>query len=449
MRENSEEAEYVSLTRNSRKVFEDAARYLPGGVSSAIQFFSPYPVYVTRGEGPKVWDVDGNVYRDFLMAYGAAVAGHRNPVIVEAIKSVAENVGTMLGAPTPSVIGLAKEVIRRFPGVEMLRFTNSGTEATMHAVRLARAVTGGKRVIKMEGAYHGAHDYLLVSDKPARASAMGPWSRPRPVPDSAGVPEEVRRLTLVARFNDVDSVESLLRESGGEVAAIITEPVQTNSGIILPEEGYLKELRRLADYHGALLIFDEVKTAFNVADGPAYAAYGVEPDLVTMGKVIGGGTPLAAFGGRAEFMEEVAPLGRVAHYGTYNANPLSVAAGYAALTKVHTPEAFVRRASLNSELVKGLREALQDAGLVAEVMGAGAIGSIFFGLDEAPREFREAFRADKRLWRRWWLGMIARGVIPYGGAWFEEWFVSVAHGVEDINLFVDASAELFRRFAGM
>ncbi len=202
--------EYLSLTRNSRKAFEEASKVFPGGVNSAIQFYEPYPIYVTKGEGSKVWDLDGNVYRDFCMAYGAAVAGHRNPAIVEAIKSIAENVGTLLGFPTASAIGLAKEIVKRFPGVEMVRFTNSGTEATMYALRVARAVTGRKKVIKMEGAYHGAHDYLLISDKPRRYVLMGSESRPAAVPDSAGTPEEVTKLTLVARFNDIDSVERLL-----------------------------------------------------------------------------------------------------------------------------------------------------------------------------------------------------------------------------------------------
>ena len=447
-RRDPELDEYVSLTHNSRKVFSDASAVFPGGVNSAIQYFSPYPIYVTRGEGARLWDIDGNTYRDFLMAYGAATAGHRNPAIMEAIKSVAENVGTLLGFPTPSAVGLAKEIIRRFPGVEMLRFTNSGGEATMYALRVARAVTGREKVIKMEGAYHGAHDYLLISDKPARPTLMGSPDKPVPVPDSAGTPEAVAGLTLVARFNDVDTVERLLREHDGEVAAIVTEPVQTNSGLIPPAEGYLRELRRLADYYNVLLIFDEVKTGFNASDGPAYADYGVVPDLVTMGKVVGGGTPLAAFGGRAEYMEEVTPVGRAVHYGTYNANPLCVAAGYAALTKVHTEASFQERRRLSEALGKGLRDALQDAGLEGAVITYGAMGAIYFGLSEAPSEFREALRADKRLWRRWWLGMLARGIIPYGGAWFEEWFVSAAHSMDDIDLYVDASSELFRRFAG-
>ncbi len=230
------------------------------------------------------------------------------------------------------------------------------------------------------------------------------------------------------------------------MAAIITEPVQTNSGLIPPIEGYLRELRRLANYYNVLLIFDEVKTGFNASAGPAYADFGVEPDLVTMGKVIGGGTPLAAFGGRAEYMEEITPLGKAVHYGTYNANPLSVAAGYAALTKVHTEEAFRKRAYLSRNLARGLADALAEAGLDAYVMSYGAMGAIYFDLSEQPKDFREAYRADKAAWHRWWLGMLARGVIPYGGAWFEEWFVSVMHDASDVEIYLDAAREVFTGF---
>ncbi len=438
---------YESRTRRSRRVFEDASRYFPGGVNSAIQYFSPYPLYVTRGEGSRVWDIDGNEYIDYCLAYGAATAGHRNPEIMRAIKSVADNVGTLLGFPTPSAIGLAKEIVRRFPGVEMLRFTNSGTEATMYAVRLARAVTGRNKIVKVEGAYHGAHDYLLISDKPTRRVLMGSERAPASVPDSAGTPEEVAALTLVVRFNDMDGLERVLRENENEVAAVVMEAVQTNSGLIPPAEGYLKEVRRLTEYYGVLLIIDEVKTGFNAAAGPAYAAYGIVPDLVTMGKVVGGGTPLAAFGGRAEYMEEVTPLGRAVHYGTYNANPLSVAAGYAALTKVHTEKSFRQRAYLSERLAKGLRDIVEDAGITAYIMSYGAMGAIYFGLEEQPRDFREAFRADKAAWHDWWLGMLVRGVIPYAGAWFEEWFVSVAHTEEDVDKYLVAAEEVLKGLA--
>lgn len=438
---------FLEKTPGSKKLFEEASRYFPGGVNSAIQFFKPYPVYIAKGYGSKVWDIDGNEYIDFCMAYGAMTAGHRNPAIIEAIRKQVEEKGTLLGAPTPEALSLAKELRKRIPVLEMLRFTNSGGEATMYAVRLARAVTKRDKVIKMEGAYHGAHDYLLISDKPRKYALMGSQHVPASIPDSEGTPEAVAKLTLVAHFNDLDCIEYLLKKHENEIAAIVTEPIQTNSGVILPEVGYLKELRRLADYYAVLLIFDEVKTGFNAAPSVAYQLYGVEPDLITLGKVVGGGTPLAAFGGKEEYMEEITPVGRVVHYGTYNANPLSAAAGLACITKVFTEDTHRRMTKLSAKLAKGLKEVAQDAGLTVAITQVGNMGSIYFKLDKAPRNFREAYRTDKKLWYRWWLGMLAEGIIPYGGAWFEEWFISAMHTEEDVEKYIEISGELFRRFA--
>jgi glutamate-1-semialdehyde 2,1-aminomutase len=440
-------AEYVKKTRASSKMFEEASKVFPRGVNSAIQFFSPYPVYVTEGSGSRLRDVDGNEYIDFCMTYGAMTAGHRNPAIAEAIIEQVRNGGTILGAPTPNALSLAKEIMRRIPAVEMLRFCNSGGEATMHAIRLARAVTKRNKIIKMEGGYHGAHDYLLVSDKPKSKASMGPEDRPTVVPDSAGTPEAVAKLTLVAQFNVVQNVERLLKENKDEVAAIITEPIQTNSGVILPQDNFLEQLRNLADDYGVLLIFDEVKTGFNATFSASYQLYGAEPDLITLGKVVGGGTPLAAFGGRGEYMREISPLGNAVHYGTYNANSLCTSAGFAALKNVFTEEAHSRMSRLCGELAKGLDNAARDAGLVASIIHQGNMGSIFFGLDELPKTFRKAFDEDKTDWSRWWLGMIARNVIPYGGAWFEEWFVSAMHNQEDIELFISTSYDVFKQIS--
>jgi len=438
---------FLEKTQGSKKIFEEASRYFPGGVNSAIQYFRPYPVYMVKGYGSRLWDIDGNEYIDFCLSYGAMTAGHRNPSIIEAIKEQAAERGTLLGAPTPEALKLAKELRRRVPVLEMLRFTNSGGEATMYAVRLARAVTRRDKVIKMEGAYHGAHDYLLISDKPRKYALMGSRYTPASTPDSEGTPEAIAKLTLVAHFNDLDSVEHLLKKYENEVAAIITEPIQTNSGVIPPEADYLKELRRLADHYGVLLIFDEVKTGFNASLPTAYQLYNVEPDLITLGKVIGGGTPLAAFGGKEEYMEEITPLGRVVHFGTYNANPLSTAAGLACVTKVFTEDTHRRMTDLSKKLAKGLEEVARDAGLTVAITQVGNMGSIFFGLDKVPKNFREAYRTDKRLWYRWWVGMLAEGIIPYGGAWFEEWFISAMHAEEDIEKAVEVSSKLFKEFA--
>ena len=435
---------YLKRTKKSREVFEEASRFIPGGVNSAIQFFNPYPVYVVKGYGSRLWDVDGNEYIDHCLAYGAMTAGHRNPKIVEAIKKQIEEGGSLLGAPSPKATELAKEISRRIPSIEMIRFTNSGTEATMYAVRLARAVTRRKKIIKMEGAYHGAHDYLLISDKPRRLALMGSIESPASTADSLGTPDEVVKLTIVIHFNDIECLERALKKHENEVAAIVTEAIMTNSGVILPEKDYLKEVRKLCDYHGVLLIIDEVKTGFNAAPSAAFMMYNIEPDLVTLGKVIGGGTPLAAFGGKREFMEEITPIGGAVHYGTYNANPLSVAAGLAALREVFTEEAHERMKKLNEKLYKGVKDALEDTKIKAVLTKVGNMGSIFFGLDKTPKNFREAFRSDKHMWYRYWLGMINKGVIPYGGAWFEEWFVSAMHTEEDIDKTIEKVYETFK-----
>ncbi len=425
--------EFLKKTPKSKKVYASVSKLFPGAVNSAIQFFSPYPVFMVKGYGSRLWDVDGNEYIDYCMAYGAMTAGHRNPAIIRRIVETAENYGTLLGAPTIMPAKLAKEIFARIPEVEMMRFTNSGCEATMYALRLARAVTKREKVVKVEGAYHGAHDYLLISDKPHDISALGPYEDPTPLPDSLGTPREVAKLTLTVHFNDVHSMEKVFRHHGNEIAAVIMEAVQTNMGVIEPRDNYLKEVRRICDEYGSLLIIDEVKTGFNAAKAAAYTEYGIKPDLVTLGKVIGGGTPLAAFGGKREFMEQITPVGKVVHYGTYNANPLSVAAGYAALTEVFTENTHYRMRSLNQRLFKGVNDALQDTGIKAATVMKGNMGAIFFGLEKPPKNFREAFQVNKKMWYTYWISMINKGVIPYGGAWFEEWFISAMHTKEDID----------------
>lgn len=439
-----EQQEYRRKTSGSAKIFEESSAVFPGGVNSAIQFFPPYPVYVQSGYGSTLLDVEGNSYIDFCLAYGAMTAGHRNPAIVNAIVDQVKERGSILGAPSPGALNLAKEVMHRIPSIKMLRFCNSGAEATMYAVRLARAMTKRDKIIKMEGAYHGAHDYLLVSDKPKDKQVMGPDDRPASVADSAGTPRVVSDLTLVAQFNIIENVEKRLKENQDQVAAIVTEPIQTNSGIVLPREGFLKALRDLADRHSALLIFDEIKAGFNASFSASSQIYGVEPDLTTLGKVVGGGTPLAAFGGKAEYMQDISPLGATVHYGTYNANGLSTAAGTAALKSVFTEESHRRMSDLSAQLAKALRDALRDSKIEASVVNQGNMGAIYFGLKRPPSTFREAFDADGKVWSRWWLRMISSGVIPYGGAWFEEWFVSAMHTKEDIEAAANTSYEVFK-----
>lgn len=433
---------YISQTTVSKKNYESLASIIPGGVNTAIQYFSPYPVYMSRGHGGRLWDVDGREYVDHCLAYGAMTAGHANPIILDAIRKQLDR-GTLHGFQGEGAEELALEIIRRYPCVEMLRFANTGLEATFYATRLARAATGRKMVVKMEGAYHGAHDVLLVSDKPRR-QLLGSRYNPASVADSLGTPDEVVKLTRVVHFNDPEGLERTLKRHENEVAAIITEPVQTNSGIIPPEKGYFDAVRKLCDDYGVLLIIDEVKTGCNLAEGGGTQLYGVEPDLITFAKAIGGGTPLAAFGGKRELMELVTPLGGAVHYGTYNGNPLSLAAGTSCLKKVMTSAAYAKIMKLGEELYKGVTNAIADTNTKASVGHCTMMGTIFFGLDQAPKNYREASKCDSKTWYRYWINMLNRGVIPSGSAWFEEWMVSAMHETNDIEKSTQATYETLK-----
>jgi glutamate-1-semialdehyde 2,1-aminomutase len=443
----AEEDIYIKNTPASKAFFEKLSQIIPGGVNTAIQFFKPYPLYMARGKGGKLWDLDGREYVDHCLAYGAMTAGHANPIIVEAIKEQAER-GTLLGFQGEGADELAREIMRRYPYVEMLRFANTGMEATFYAVRLARGITGRTKVVKMEGSYHGANDVLLISDKPRRRILLGSIHNPASTPDSLGTPKENVEQTLVVHFNDADGLERVLKKHENEVAAIVTEPVLTNSGIITPEKDYFREVRRLCDEYGILLILDEVKTGCNLAEGGGSQLYGIEPDLVTFAKAIGGGSPLAAFGGKREYMEMITPLGGVVHYGTYNANPLSTAAGLACLKKVLTSNAYAKINNLGEELYKGVVDAIADTGIKAAVGRCTMMGCIFFGLDKVPKNYREASACDAAMWNKYWINMLNRGIIPSGSAWFEEWMVSAMHEPEDIQKTIQATYDTLKNIRG-
>jgi glutamate-1-semialdehyde 2,1-aminomutase len=440
---NREIEEYSRKTVRSKRYYDSLSEIIPGGVNTAIQFFNPYPLYMSKASGSRLWDLDGREYVDHCLAYGAMTAGHANPVITDAIKQQLDR-GTLMGFQGEGVEELTKEIIRRYPFVEMLRFANTGLEATFYATRLARAATGRKLIIKMEGAYHGAHDTLLVSDKPWRRVVLGSRYNPDSTPDSLGTPEEVVSLTLVVHFNDIEGLERTLKEHENEVAAIITEPLQTNSGIIVPEKGYFDAVRRLCDDYGALLIIDEVKTGCNVAEGGGSQLYRIKPDLTTLAKAIGGGTPLAAFGGKREYMKMITPLGGAVHYGTYNANALSVAAGTACLTKVLKPASYSKMMRLGDELYKGIKNAITDTKTRAAIGRCTIMGTIFFGLDRAPKNYREASACDSATWYRYWINMLNRGVIPSGSAWFEEWMISAMHEPRDVEKTIQATYETLK-----
>jgi glutamate-1-semialdehyde 2,1-aminomutase len=430
--------EYERRTPKSKAAWEAAAKLIPGGVGSAIQFKPPYPLYLGDSRGSRVWDLDGNEYIDYSLCYAAMVAGHANPVIVEAIKRQAEH-GTLFGLPTTLAGDLAVEIMRRYPGViEMIRFTQSGVEATQTAIRLARAATGRTTIVKIEGQYHGGTDHLLVSIGGAPPEAAGPDERPNATADSAGLLPASTEYTAVVSFNDLDMMRRAFDEHDGDVAGVIIEPAMTNGGVIPPKPGYLEGVRDLCTQKGAILIMDEVKLGCRIAPGGATEHWGVRGDLVTLAKAIGGGVPVGAFGGKRELMEQISPLGPAIHFGTYNANPLGMAAGLACLTKVMTDDTYKEMTRLTTRLTDGMRDVLKERGVPAHVVQVNTLGGIFFGLEEQPTNFREAAKCDVARWDDYWFGMLNRGVIPMGTAWFEEFSMSAQHTDEDVDRTLEA-----------
>jgi glutamate-1-semialdehyde 2,1-aminomutase len=425
--------EFQRRTPASRTAWERAAKLIPGGVGSAIQFKPPYPLMIGDSKGSKVWDVDGNEYIDYSLCYAAMVAGHANPHIVEAIKRQSEH-GTLFGLPTTLAADLAEEIVRRYAGViDMIRFTQSGVEATQTVIRLARAATGRTKIVKIEGQYHGGTDHLLLSIGGASADAMGPDDRPSATADSTGLLPASVENTVVVQFNDLEQMRAAFDRHEGDIAGVIVEPAMTNGGVIPPEPGYLEGLRTLTKEKGTVLIFDEVKVGCRIAPGGATELWGVKADLVTLAKAIGGGVPVGAFGGRRDLMEMVSPLGPMVHFGTYNANPLGMAAGLACLTKVMTDDTYEEMTRLATRLADGQREIVGTLGIPAYVVQVKTLGGIFLGLTEQPRNFREAARSDVAKWDDYWFGMLNGGVIPMGSAWFEEWSISAQHTDEDVD----------------
>jgi glutamate-1-semialdehyde 2,1-aminomutase len=434
--------EFERRTPKCREEFERARRLIPGGVGSAIQFKPPYPLYLARSKGSRVWDLDGNEYVDYSLCYAAMVAGHANPVIAEAIKAQADR-GTLYGMPTTLAADLAEEIRRRYPVIDMIRFTQSGVEATQTAVRLARGATGRTHIVKIEGAYHGGTDSLLISIGGEPEDLIGPPDAPNSVPDSAGILPETVDATVVVPFNDIEAMRAAFDRHEGDVAGVIIEPTMTNGGVIPPKPGYLEAVRDLTTERGAVLVFDEVKVGCRIAPGGATELFGVEPDLVTLAKAIGGGVPVGAFGGRRELMEQISPLGPTIHFGTYNANPLGMAAGLACLTQVMTDETYTEMTRLATRLAEGQRKIIGSLGIPACVTHVKTLGGILFTPDE-PSDFRQAARCDAARWDDYWFGMLSRGVIPMGSAWFEEWSISAAHTDDDIDRTLEVTEEVLR-----
>ncbi|HEY2549390.1 MAG TPA: aspartate aminotransferase family protein [Streptosporangiaceae bacterium] len=423
---------FVRRQPESARLAARASGALAGGVTSSWQITRPQPVWLSHGKGSKIYDVDGNEYVDLHGGYGAALAGHAHPAIVEAVRCQTA-LGTHFAQPTRSAIIVAEELGRRF-GLPQWRFANSGTEATMDAVHLMRAITGRDAIIKVEGCYHGHHDSVQVSVCPEDEDEMGPADRPASVPSSTGIPAAITDLTRVVGYNDLDAVRRLLAEQPGGFAGMIIEPIMMNAGIILPEPGYLAGLKDLLHAHGALLTFDEVKTGLTAGPGGATALTGVTPDIVTLAKAIGGGVAVAAIGGTAEVMGHVAN-GDYEMVGTFNGNPLAMAAARAMLCEVATPDAYRRIESLRQRAVAGLTSEISKNGLRAQVVSAGAKGCVVFSA-EPVTNFRGFLGLDDSFSHAHWLYQHNGGVFlpPWGK--IEQWLISVQHDESDIDRFI-------------
>ncbi len=416
-------------TPRSAELYDWAQRVLPGGVNSpvrAMRSIGRDPIFIASGAGPIITDVDGNDYIDWVCSWGPLILGHADPEVVAAVTEAASR-GTSFGAPTLGEVQLAEEVAGRIPSVEMLRMTSSGTEATMSAIRLARAVTGREKVLKFAGAYHGHIDGLLAE--------AGSGLATQGIPASPGVPAAAAAATVIVPWNAPHSLPDT-----GDIAAILLEPVPANMGVVPPDPGFLELLRREADDHGALLIFDEVITGFRVARGGAQDRFRVLPDLTIMGKIIGGGLPAAAYGGSRELMERIAPAGDVYQAGTLSGNPLAVAAALTTLRRLND-DAYGRLAATTEALADGMRAAAIAAGRAVQVQSLPGLMTVFFS-EHPIRHYAGATACDTDAYGRWCRALLARGVYPPPSQ-FEAWFPSLAHGPEHVERTVAAAAEAF------
>ena len=413
------------MTR-SGELFDRAKRVLPGGVNSPVRAFRAVggtPFFVARAKGSRLYDADGKSYIDYVCSWGPLILGHAPPAVLEAVREAAER-GWTYGAPCEAEVELAEEVRRRMPSLEMMRFVNSGTEATMAAVRLARAATARELIIKFDGCYHGHADSFLVKAGSGVAT-LG-------LPDSPGVPAELARLTLTAPFNDANAVADLFKQHDGRVAAVIVEPYLGNVGFIAPEPGFHESLRSLCDQHGALLIFDEVMTGFRVAAGGAQQRLKVRPDLTTLGKIIGGGFPVGAYGGRPDLMNRIAPEGPVYQAGTLSGNPVAMAAGLATLRETARPGFYETLENRTARLLEGVTAALNARGVPCSAGHAGSMWGCY--LAPGPvRTYADAKQTDTKLFARWHKAALGRGVFLAPSA-FEAGFVSSAHSDADIEV---------------
>ena len=421
--------------KRSQKLFQHAQRFIPGGVNSPVRAFRSVggtPLFFQRGRGAWVWDADGNSYIDYVGSWGPLILGHAHPDVVKAVERAASR-GLSFGAPTEAEVEMAELLCRSVPSLEQVRLVSSGTEATMSAIRLARGFTGRGKIVKFEGCYHGHGDSLLVK--------AGSGALTFGQPSSAGVPPEIAALTIVLDYNDEIALEKTFGNEGGEIAAVIVEPVAGNMNLVAPKAEFLRALRELCTNHGAVLIFDEVMTGFRVAAGGAQQLYGIKPDLTTLGKVIGGGMPVGAFGGRRDIMREIAPLGPVYQAGTLSGNPVAVAAGLATLKLIQAPGFHDQLATTTRQLCEGLSAAAREHGIGFSAQNVGGMFGIYFR-ETPPTSYAQVMQCDRDAFNRFFHAMLAEGVY-FAPSAFEAGFVSATHGAAEIDKTVKAAGKTF------
>lgn len=420
----------------NKSLFERSQKVIPGGVNSPVRAFKSVggtPIFFKKGLGSKLWDEDGREYIDYINSWGPMILGHAHPEVIKAVQEASFD-SLSFGAPTQRELEMAELLVKLMPSIEQVRLTSSGTEATMSAIRVARGFTKRDTLVKFEGCYHGHSDALLVK----AGSGLLTFGEP----SSAGVPEDVAKHTLTLPYNDVEALKKLFKEKGDTIATVIIEPVVGNMNLIVPHMEFLKTLRELCTQHGAILIFDEVMTGFRVALGGAQALYGITPDLTTLGKVIGGGLPVGAFGGRRDIMQCLAPLGPVYQAGTLSGNPVAVAAGLATLKQIQAQHFYEELTSKTKSLVDGLVKAAQDLGVAFSAQSVGGMFGIYFS-EKAPTSFDEIMKSNKDQFNQFFHHMLQSGFY-FGPSAFEAGFVSQAHSAEDIHQTIEAAKEVFQ-----
>lgn len=427
------------MTSNNQTLFEKSQQLIPGGVNSPVRAFLSVggtPIFFKKGLGSKLWDVDGKQYIDYINSWGPMIVGHAHPEVIKAVQEVAEN-SLSFGAPTGLELEMAELINKLVPSMEQVRLVSSGTEATMSAIRVARGFTGRNKLVKFEGCYHGHSDALLVK----AGSGLLTFGEP----DSAGVPAEVAAHTLTLEYNNTQALKDLFSKMGDEIACVIIEPVVGNMNLIVPHMEFLQALRELCTKHGAVLIFDEVMTGFRVHLGGAQALYNIKPDMTTLGKVIGGGLPVGAFGGRKDIMSCLAPLGKVYQAGTLSGNPVAVTAGLKTLQLIQVPDFHTKLAAQTKKLVDGLKVAAQEVGVVFNAQNVGGMFGLYF-CEKCPSSFNEMMHSNKEHFNKFFHSMLDSGIY-LGPSAFEAGFVSAAHNDEDIAFTIAAAKKAFQLVA--